>query len=166
MTTSEAGIHALIGEEGIRLQVYRDPGAGAATIGIGHRLTRSERVSGTLHALDCDWQDGLTRAQAHTLFSHDIAIAEQAVTDSVRVPLAPHQFDALVSFVFNIGVAAFTQPARRPDPGCTLLRRLNEGNYAMVPDELRRWIYDDGVVVPMLRRRRDREAALWLGAAA
>jgi len=80
--------------------------------------------------------------------------AAAAVTRLVTVQLTPGQFDCLVSFCFNIGVEAFEHS--------TLLRLLNQGDYAAVPDELRRWVHDHaGTVLPVLERRREIEIARW-----
>jgi len=64
-----------------------------------------------------------------------------------------NQFTALVSFVFNVGVTAFRES--------TLLRVLNFGRYTEVPSQLKRWIYDNGVVVNGLINRRNAEIELW-----
>jgi len=64
-----------------------------------------------------------------------------------------NQFDALVSFVFNIGGHAFRES--------TLLKKLNAGEYDQVPDQLRRWIYSGGKVVKGLINRREKEIERW-----
>ena len=63
------------------------------------------------------------------------------------------QFDALVSFVFNVGAGAFG--------GSTLLRRLNQGEYKAVPAELMRWVNSGGRPLPGLVRRRQAEGVLF-----
>ena len=82
-------------------------------------------------------------------------IATNAINHNVKVPLSQNQFDALVSFVFNIGQSAFIES--------TLLRVLNEGDYKAVPQQLRRWIYDNGSVVQGLINRRQKEIDFWNG---
>jgi lysozyme len=67
--------------------------------------------------------------------------------------LTQNQFDALVSFAFNVGVAAFLES--------TLLRLLNGKAYDMVPDQLKRWSRDNGHIVPGLTHRRQKEIDLW-----
>ena len=67
--------------------------------------------------------------------------------------LTQYQFDALVSFVFNVGVGAFG--------GSTLLRRLNQGDYNAVPAELMRWVNSGGTPLPGLVRRRRAEGVLF-----
>lgn len=152
-TISDAGLGLVRDREGVVLKMYRDS-ANLPTIGVGHLLTKDELRSGKLTALGVDWSDGITSSQADALLRHDLAIAENAVTTGVYVPLAPQQFDTLVSFVFNVGVTAFRNS--------TLLRRLNRGDYAAVPAQLRRWIHSAGHVDPILVRRREEEVRQWL----
>jgi lysozyme len=87
------------------------------------------------------------------LLDADLAGAERAVTDLVHVPLSDNQFAALTDFVFNEGPGAFA--------GSTMLKKLNEGGYALVPACLKSWVFVDGRVVAGLVRRRAAEAALW-----
>ena len=97
------------------------------------------------------WRDGLSNDHITRLFDRDNDLAEAAVSDLVKVELADHQFDTLVSFVFNVGINAFRKS--------TLLRKLNAGDYAAVPEQLHRWIYAAGK--PVLRLRREEEARQW-----
>ena len=77
--------------------------------------------------------------------------AADAVNDAVEVPLNQDQFDALVSFVFNVGAGAFE--------GSTLLRLLNEGRYRDVPKQLDRWVKADGRTLEgLVRRRKQKES--------
>jgi lysozyme len=85
----------------------------------------------------------------------DLKIAMRAVNEFVKVPLTDYQYAALVSFVFNIGVNAFA--------GSTLLRLLNQGAYIHVPEQMKRWIYDNGEIVQGLINRRDKEIEMWNG---
>lgn len=142
--------------EGVRTEMYLDSG-GTPTIGIGHLLTRSERLSGKIVIGNTvgDYREGLTLEQCEQLLTQDLAWAEAAVTKLVRVPLSQNQFDALVSFVFNVGREAFA--------GSTLLRLLNAGGYDQVPEQLKRWNRDNGVVVVGLTNRRAKEIDLWNG---
>lgn len=99
------------------LKAYQDS-AGVWTIGWGH--TR-DVVAG----MTC------TEAEAAAWLDTDLDDAEHAVCEFVKVPLNDNQFDALVSFVFNIGTPEFMTS--------TLLRRLNGGEYDAVPEEMARW---------------------------
>jgi lysozyme len=156
---SSRGRAHLIEFEGLRLLVYRDV-AGLWTIGVGHLLTAEELRTGTLRIGDevVPWrQRGLTEDQAYRLLDQDLAWAVRAVRELVRVPLTPGQFDALVSFTFNVGPDALRTS--------TLLRRLNAGDYAAVPAQLRRWRFAKGREIDGLKNRREGEIALWRDAA-
>lgn len=99
----------------------------------------------------------ITSAQADALFLEDLKKYEDAVNRLVKVDLTQNQFDALVSFVYNLGETAFAKS--------TLLKRLNAGQYAGVPEQFVRWnkARVKGKLVPLrgLTRRRAAEAALF-----
>lgn len=128
--------------EGLRLEAYPDPGSRDGhpwTIGYGHtgpEVKRGLRI---------------TKEQALDYLRYDIQWAEKAVNDNVKVKLNQNQFDALVSFTFNVGAGAFRRS--------TLLRKLNAGGYDDVPGELMKWVKNDGKVMKGLVKRRTIEAA-------
>jgi len=126
--------------EGYRAKAYHDT-AGHMTIGIGHLIKDDEPELKTM----C-----LSHEAAIELAKGDVALAEAAVNTYVKVPLRQEQFDALVSFVYNIGVGAFAKS--------TLLRKLNHGHCCAVPDEMRKWTKQRE-----LRSRRSAEIALYVG---
>ena len=96
-----------------------------------------------------------TKAEAHAwLRDHSIKTYEDAVTQAVKVPLNQNQFDALVSFAYNVGVGALKQS--------TTLRKLNAGDYTGAADALTMWTRRKGKVLPGLVRRRKEERALFL----
>lgn len=134
--------------EGTRLVAYPDPGSRDGTpwtIGHGHTSDKKMRVSkGQV----------ITKKQAEELLIHDAEEAANVIRSRVLVPLSSNQLGALISFVFNVGGGQFTSS--------TLLKRLNRGDYASVPFELRRWNKNDGRVMQGLVNRREAEAALWL----
>jgi lysozyme len=140
--------------EGLVKHEYLDSG-GAPTIGIGHLLTRSERTSGKIVIAGQvkDYRKGLTEQQCWELLDQDLNGAEKTVNEEVKVELNQNQFDALVSFAFNVGFGAFR--------GSTLLELLNQGEYKQVPKQLRRWNMDNGHVVQGLINRREKEILLW-----
>lgn len=72
----------------------------------------------------------------------------------VKVKLTQNQFDALVSFVYNVGVGAFRTS--------TLLRKLNNGDYVGAAAEFKRWKFGGGKELPGLVRRRKAEEQLFL----
>lgn len=131
--------------EGFRAKAYRDTG-GVLTIGYGHKVLPSETYLRTVV---------ITREEGERLLRKDVKKAVEAVNDNVRVLLKQEQFDALVSFVFNVGETAFRRS--------TLLRKLNDNHCCAVPDEMRRWVRDDGWVVQGLVNRRNAEIAVYTG---
>lgn len=125
--------------EGCRFRAYDCP-AGVCTIGYGH----TEGVySGML--IDED--------EAERFLTQDIEKVEKALNQALLVPVTQSQYDALVSFVFNIGISAFYQS--------TLLAKLNVGDYDEVPREMMRWVFVHGKVSEGLQRRREKEVALF-----
>jgi len=145
----------LISVEGKDKRVYLDSG-GEPTIGIGHLLTLSERRSGKLviGKAVVEYRHGLTDDQVLGLCRQDIRTVVKVVNRGVKVTLTQNQFNALVSFTFNIGNDGFLKS--------TLLRLLNQSHYENVPTQLRRWKYDNGKVVQGLVNRREKEIQLWL----
>ena len=140
--------------EGIRQQVYADSGS-EPTIGIGHKLTKSERASGkiVIAGQPIKYDSWLSTAECHELLDQDLAAPEKTVSEAVKVTLSQNQFDALVSFVYNVGGPAFE--------GSTLLKLLNARQFNNIPGQLRRWIHDNGKVVQGLINRREKEIVLW-----
>jgi lysozyme len=114
---SATGLNALMAHEGVRLRAYQDE-AGVWTICYGH----TKGVYAGMVA---------TQAQCEDFLRADIKWAEYAVNSLVVVPLTQNQFDALVSFVFNVGYANFKDS--------TLLKRLNAGDYAAAAQEFPKW---------------------------
>lgn len=139
MKTSEQGIKIIKEFEGLHLRSYQCSAA-VWTIGFGH--TAQVKAG-----------DEITESQADQLLRHDIQQAEQTVLAQVQAPLNQNQFDALVSFVFNVGAGSFRRS--------TLLRRLNTHDYTGAANELLRWVYVDGVLLRGLENRRNREKNLF-----
>jgi lysozyme len=140
MELTEQGLNLIKRFEGFRSEAYQDS-AGVWTVGYG--TTQGVHPGMTVN-----------RHEAEELLAKDIRWAEQAVNDLVTVPLGRHQFDALVSFVYNLGRGAFA--------GSTLLEIINTGQHALVARELTKWVYAGGAPLRGLARRRVAEADLYL----
>jgi lysozyme len=145
---SDAGVRFIARFEGFRAELYDDP-AGNCTIGYGHLV----HLGPTDGSEPTDLQAGISRARALRLLRADAEGAAGAVRSRVTVPLSQCQFDALVSFAYNVGAGAFA--------GSTLLRLLNGGAYDAVPAQLARWTKAGGRTLPGLARRRAAEGALF-----
>ncbi len=156
MQISEKGTRLIKQWEGSKQLLYKDA-AGLPTIGVGHLITEEEMASGRIiiHGVSVAFANGLDEEQILSLLDQDLQPAENAVNSRVKVRLDQNQFDALVSFTFNTGIQAFADS--------TLLKTLNQENYAGVPDQLRRWVHADGKVIDGLVNRRENEIKLWLG---
>lgn len=145
MQTSDKGI-ALIKEfEGCKLTAYQDS-VGVWTIGYGW----TQPVDGK------SIRAGMTIKQetAERLLKTGLVSYESDVSRLVKVGLTQGQFDALVSFTYNLGARSLSTS--------TLLRKLNAGDYAGAADEFLRWNKAGGKVMNGLTRRREAERALFL----
>lgn len=137
----------IAGEEGLRLTAYLDTG-GVWTIGYGHKILAKDSLYPYAQ------KKVITQGEAEMFFTEDTAIAQRAVSESVRVSISQNQRSALVSLAFNIGADAFKRS--------TLVRKLNAGDYVGAADEFMRWVYDNGERVAGLENRREREREIFL----
>jgi lysozyme len=135
--------------EGFRGNLYNDA-ANNCTIGYGH-LVHHGPCNGSEPA---EFKRGISQHEAEQLLDRDAQGAADAVRRFVRVPLNQAQFDALVSFVYNLGAGAFE--------GSTLLKDLNARRYDAVPGQLEEWVHAGGQVLPGLVARRKAEARLFM----
>lgn len=140
MKISEAGLDLIKSHEGFRSDAYLCP-AGVWTIGYGHTGDVEEGQS-------------VTEEEAEELLLRDVAFAEDAINSLVEVELSQQMFDALVCFVYNVGVGAFEQS--------TLLRLLNQGQMEKAAEQFLRWNKAGGKELAGLTRRREAERALFL----
>ena len=97
---------------------------------------------------------GITPAEATDLLRQDVRIAERAVLRLISVPLTDGQFDALLSFTFNLGAGAIQRS--------TLKRKVNGGEHESVPAELMKWVWAAGKRLPGLARRRQAESKVYV----
>lgn len=140
MYVSERGLNLIKLFEGLRLRAYQCS-AGVWTIGYGHTAcVRPDNI--------------ICQEQAEIFLRQDVTLSENAIRRLVSEPLSQNQFDALVSFVFNLGTGNFATS--------TLLKRLNEGDYNGAAEEFPRWVYAGGKKLSGLIKRREAEKVLFL----
>ena len=137
MEYSKKGVQLTESFEGLKLAAYQDQ-RGVWTLGYGHTLNvKPGQVC--------------TQAQAEKWLFDDIAWAEREINWLVKVPLTQNEFDALVDFTFNAGAGNFRNS--------TLLKLVNEKNFAAAAEEFQKWDHCGGQVVAGLLRRRLAEEA-------
>ena len=141
--------------EGLRLRAYPDPASGGRPYTIGYGHTKGVKLG-----------DECTLEQAEQWLTEDLAYAYKVVDREVKVPLTNGQRDALASFVFNVGEgkkgAKDGFVSLKSGNTSTLLRKLNSGSYKAAADELLKWVYGAGKVMPGLVKRRKEERELFL----
>lgn len=137
---SNLGVDLIKSFESLELSAYIDD-VGVLTIGYGHTktVTPGQRI---------------TEAQADALLVSDLRTAVSDVHRQVSVPLSQQQFDALVSFVFNLGGGSL-----KSSNGIS--KALAARNYDYVPNEMSRWVNGNGVPLAGLVRRRCAEGILF-----
>jgi len=140
MKTGINGFNLIREFEGLRLQAYKCP-ADIWTIGYGHTI-------------DVSANDVITAEQAFSLLCQDVAEVERAVNLYVHVTLTQNQFDALVSFAFNLGIENLRTS--------TLLKKLNTGDVDGASREFGRWIHVGSKTLLGLVRRREAERVLFM----
>lgn len=123
--------------------VYDDRGKPA--IGYGHQLKKSENFG------------KISEKEAEKILLQDLDTAKKAVSEYVKVPLSQGKYDALCSFVYNIGTKRFSES--------TLLKKLNQGDYEGAMKEFKRWVhtYENGKKQALqgLKNRRQQEEHLF-----
>ena len=143
MKSSDAATFLIRKFEGCRLAAYPDPATGGVpwTIGYGHTagVKRGDRIS---------------QKQADEFLALDIAQTAENVRKLVTRDINQNQFDALVSFAFNLGSANLAES--------TLLRHLNAGNARSAADQFNRWVFAGGVLMKGLVNRREAERQLFV----
>ena len=127
--------------EGCELKAYQCS-AGVWTIGYGHTKDVVEGME-------------ITQEQAEQMLVDELHEYESYINKYVTVALSQNQFDALVSWVYNLGPANLS--------ASTMLKVLNSGEYEDVPAQIKRWNKAGGKVLEGLIRRREAEACLFVG---
>ena len=141
MKTSKEGVSLLKKFEGCKLEAYLDA-VDVPTIAYG----RTKEVQ---------MGDTCTQQQAEDWLEEELVEYEGYVEKAVTVPLEQNQFDALVSWTYNLGPSNLNKS--------TALKLLNMSEYDGVPAQLKRWNKAGGKVLDGLVRRREAEALLFKG---
>lgn len=137
------GLNLIKRFEGFEPEIYLDA-AGLPTIGYGHLIRKGE------HKM---FENGISKSAAEALLTKDVLSAEQAVLRLIDVPLTNGQFDALVSFTYNLGSGALQRS--------TLRRKVNREEHEEVPTEFSKWVWAGGRKLEGLIRRREAEVLLY-----
>lgn len=140
MEYSQTGLTLTEQFESCALTAYRDI-KGILTIGWGH--TGPDVTDGQT----------ITQTQADALLLQDVHQAVNCVNRVVTVPLTQNEFDSLCDFCYNCGCEAFASS--------TMLRLLNQQQYAAAAAEFEKWDHAAGVVIAGLLRRRKAEEDLF-----
>ena len=141
MKTSNEGISLIQKFEGCETEAYQCS-AGVWTIGYGHTKDVVEGMK-------------ITTEEAEQMLVDELHEYESYINKHVTVALSQNQFDALVSWVYNLGSANLQ--------ASTLLKVLNAEDYSDVPNQIKRWNKANGKVLEGLVRRREAEALLFEG---
>lgn len=139
LTVSAAGLIAIAGHEDVRTAAYVDP-VGIPTVCAGHTTTAKLGQKKTV-------------AQCLALLHADAGEAGRGVASCTTAPITQAQFDALVSFTFNVGSGAYCRSG--------LVRKLNAGDCWGAAREFDRWVYAGGKKLPGLVKRRADERAVF-----
>jgi len=145
MQISNAGISLIKEFEGCRLKAYQDS-VGVWTIGYGWTQPVDGRKIGPGMVID--------QATAERLLKCGLVQYEQGVNQLVKVIITQGQFDALVSFAYNLGLRSLSTS--------TLLRKLNAGDKQGAAEEFGKWVNAGGVRLNGLVKRREAERKLFL----
>ncbi|MEY3197354.1 MAG: hypothetical protein RLZZ59_725 [Pseudomonadota bacterium] len=142
MKVSTKGINFIKAFENFSPVPYFCP-AGLRTIGYGHVIRGDENYQ------------IVSEFDAEEILRKDLYIAEMAVARNIVTPLESNQFDALVSFVFNLGAASLQRSSLR--------QKINYGSDDdEIYTEFMKWVYCQGRKLPGLIRRREAEANMYL----
>ena len=139
MKISQRGIDLIKSFEGLETKAYQDS-VGVWTIGYVHTKTAIKGMQ-------------ITTDQAELMLKEELAEYEGYINDNVTVDLRQCEFDALVSWVYNLGPSNLRSS--------TMLKVLNNGKYNEVPYQMKRWNRAGGKVLRGLTRRREAEARLF-----
>jgi lysozyme len=145
MKASKECLKMLAHHEGVRQKPYKCP-AGLWTVGVGHLI-------GDGKTLPDSWNKTFTLDEVYDILAKDVARFERGVNKYITVPLRQNEFDALVSFSFNLGLGVLQRS--------TLRQALNRGDKEGAIASLLKYNKAGGKVLKGLDNRRKDEAALF-----
>ncbi len=143
MITSPNGITLIKKFEGLSLEPYLCP-ANYLTIGYGHVINDPEKD---------ELGRGINKIKAEELLVSDLRKFEDAISRLIKVRLSQNQFDALISFAYNLGAAALQRS--------TLRQKVNHEEHEQAVLEFPKWVYCNGFKLKGLQYRRLAEARLY-----
>jgi lysozyme len=148
VNVSKAGIALIKHHEGVRSRPYRCP-ANLWTVGVGHLIGDGKSLPDT-------WNRTFTETEIDGILKSDLRRFELGVHKMLpNVPLRQHEFDALVSFCFNLGLGCFQRS--------TLRQALLRGNKKAAMESLVKYCRAGGKILRGLQTRRLDEKALFEG---
>lgn len=168
MKVSDKALKMLKHHEGVRTKPYRDVVA-LWTVGVGHLMYPEQARLPNKKNAKPDYtgmcrEDVQLKPEDNRVFSmeevdgllkSDLATFERGVDRLITVPLSQNQFDALVSFSFNVGLGTLQRS--------TLRQKINRDDYEGAADEFLKYTMAGGKVFKGLVNRRNDERALFLG---
>lgn len=157
MKASKKAVDLIHSFETLKLKAYKDPGSkNGLPITNGWGTTRDE--GGGPIPLTATWD----KEKADRLFARDLAAFEAGVNMLLNgAPTTQNQFDALVSFAYNVGLDIDDDNIAEGLGDSTLLKKHLRGDYAGAKAAFASWVYNDGKKLNGLIRRRAAEAELY-----
>ena len=146
MKVSDKCVNMIKHHEGFVRKPYQDP-IGLWTVGVGHLIGDGKK-------LPKEWNKEFTDEEVDNILCEDLERFEIGIQRLTKVSLTQSQFDALVSFSFNVGLGNFQSS--------TLRSKLNRGDYEGASNEFPKWRKAGGKILKGLVRRRADEKALFL----
>lgn len=146
MKASKKCLEMLAHHEGVRTKPYRCP-AGLWTVGVGHLI-------GDGKSLPDSWNRTFSLEEVYAILAKDVEKFERGVSRYITVPLKQCEYDAIISFSFNLGLGVLQRS--------TLRQALNRGDKEGAMQSLRKYNKAGGKVLKGLdNRRKDEEALFW-----
>lgn len=146
MKASKKCLEMLAHHEGVRQKPYKCP-AGLWTVGVGHLI-------GDGKSLPDSWNRTFTLEEVYAILAKDVTRFERGIEKYISIQLTQGEFDALVSFAFNLGLGTLQKS--------TLRQKLNRGDKEGAIESLLKYNKAGGKILKGLDNRRKDEAALFL----